>query len=644
MSCYDNLGFLRKDDHEAEGAAMSAIGGVLLFTDASRESVVPDVTRLEAALGRNGSGCGSTWYSRDERIGLTARAPSARSDVADSVGHADGISVVWEGTITNGSELHDKVVARDHGKASRSVSSLSAVLCQAYGLWGIDFVTHLRGQFAIALWDQRRASLFLIRDRIGAKQLYYRTDCGRFLFGSTADLVLAAAATHPSLNPIAIHDYLTFLAVPAPQTIYSGIFKLPPATILEFDSTKRIVQRSYWDVLDTLTNGGDFGTLDQAASELRVLLEEAVAINSPAGSKTGIFVSDGVDSNALVGLLSEGARSSSEGFTAAYDVGEDSHRGVLGRTRGLPRTTIVLEKASVLESVDEVIRLQDEPLGDPAGIWVHSLAAAAKRRHFSSVLLGEGADTVFGGLPSWGRVQDLQRFLDSPVGSLLVSPGLRLARVLRKEGGFHADYFRRARRGQPLFWTPVEYLMPAQKSALIAPQLRRELQGWNGWEAVHPHWQRFRELGFKSPGMVWMRYLCLKTWFPDLLLARTDKMMSSLGMEARFPFLDHEIVDFATRLPEDWQVRAGCPKYLFKRSVRDLVPSEVLAAPKVNSPMPVEWLDSLTVGKGGLALQRFCEETGWLDLSAAFDILKQGRLVSTWALLNFALWWTSHEG
>jgi asparagine synthase (glutamine-hydrolysing) len=257
--------------------------------------------------------------------------------------------------------------------------------------------------------------------------------------------------------------------------------------------------------------------------------------------------------------------------------------------------------------------------------------------------VGEGADELFCGYPQWKTALDLQRWNEWPIPAFAKTLGLAGLRLAGKDQGFRYEWLRRGAAAEPVFWGGAEAFTEAQKSRLITPGYRKEISVSSSWEAMAPIRRRFDETAWEPTPLNWMTYVDLRMRLPELLLMRVDKMSMGVSLEARVPFLDHKLVELVMSIPTATKLGDGTLKYLLKKTVRGLIPDELIDRPKQGFGVPVyEWFFGKLGARTRDELHRFCRDTGFFDRAEVFRLIDSGNGPQAWYLLNFALWWRHH--
>ena len=625
---------------------MCGITGVLSF-DPVAAPVDPElVSRMRETMAHRGPDGAATWLAPDGRVGLGFRrlaiidlAPAAMQPMTNEDG---SLRLVFNGEIYNHAELRSELVRLGH--VFRSDHADSEVIVHGFEQWGIDCVTRFRGMFAFAIWDERARELWLVRDRIGIKPLYWSVHHDRLTFGSEIKALLEDPGQERAIDEEALYHYLSFLATPAPHTLFRGIRKLAGGTWLRVDADGRIEERRYWDPRDDAV---ELGGLSEAAIAGRVLeeLRTSVRLRKVSDVPVGVFLSGGVDSSTNAALFAEGEQSPIKTFSIGYDADYESYRNefryaeLVARRVGSEHHELRLAVDDLVGFLPRMVWLQDEPIADPVCVPGHFLAKLARDNGVVVAQLGEGADELFFGYPSWRTLLDLQRADDLPVPRALKRAGVGASRLVGQDRRREIEYLRRGGLGQPIFWSGAESFMEAEKQRLLAPALRRRLGDLTSWDALEPIHRRFTATGLEQSHLNWMSYVDLNLRLPELLLMRVDKMSMGVGLEARVPFLDHRLVGLALSIPQKTKTDGGTLKPVLKLAVRGLVPDEVIDRPKQGFKVPVEeWLLARLGDTVRRELDAFCTETDLLDRDEVRRLVER-RSRETWTLLNLAMWY-----
>ncbi|MBF0588168.1 MAG: N-acetylglutaminylglutamine amidotransferase [Magnetococcales bacterium] len=517
-----------------------------------------------------------------------------------------GLGVVFNGAIYNHPELRSELKEKGYRFASHGDTE---VLLKAYHAWGESFVHRLKGMFAFALWEKKSGTTLLVRDRLGIKPLYYVQDGGGLRFASTLPALLKTPNIDTRIDPVALHHYMSFHAVvPAPYTILKGVRKLPPASLVRLGADGSWHQERYWEMTH-----GDGPELDETAWKERLLheLQGAIKRRMVADVPVGVLLSGGVDSSLVVGMLAQQGQRDLQTFSVGFEEvhGEKGdefvYSDLIANHYGTKHHQIMVPSQQVLETLPACIRAMSEPMvsHDVIGFYLLSQKVA---EHIKVVQSGQGADEVFGGY-SWYPPLSGSR---DPVGDY--------ARVFfdRNHQGF-------ARAVQPA-WLGEDYSLAFVR-------------------------EHFSQPGADDPVDKALR-LDTTIMLVDDPVKRVDNMTMAWGLEARVPFLDHELVELAAGIPSALKVRDG-GKWILKEVARQVIPAQVIDRPKGYFPVPAlkylkgRYLDVVKEALHAPAAQQrglFQPEYVTRLLNAPTDHITPLKGSKLWQLGLLELWLQSH--
>ena len=494
--------------------------------------------------------------------------------------------ITFNGEIYNFQALRDELAKAGYRFRTRTDTE---VILRAYERWGADCVKRLRGMFAFGLWDRRLKRLFIARDRVGKKPLFYTHTAGRFLFASELQGLLADPAVPRRVNLTAIDEYLSWGYVPAPLTGFQDIFKLPPAHWMTVepaeDGSFRTRIERYWQL--------DYSRKQklseaEAAAALREKLTEAVRLRMISDVPLGAFLSGGIDSSVVVGLMAQlserPVKTFSIGFAeAAYD--ETIHARRIAKLWGTDHQEFVVEP-NALEILPMLVRHYGEPYADSSAVptfYVSKLTRAS----VTVALNGDGGDESFAGYERYLGNRLAERFRRLP-GSAMAARALSAAlpdSINPKNRLRNIKRFLAVAR-QPMaerYGRWVGFFREADKQRLYGGELRERL---NATRPVAWFEQMFQEAARLDPVDATMA-VDVQSYLPFDLLVKVDITSMANSLEARSPFLDHEVMEFAASLPPPLKLRGRQAKYLIKRAFPDLLPSENVNRRKMGFGVPV---------------------------------------------------------
>ncbi|MGC2108284.1 MAG: asparagine synthase (glutamine-hydrolyzing) [Candidatus Korobacteraceae bacterium] len=631
---------------------MCGIVGVLSFADgrfAVTESLITDMRDAMIHRGPDGAG---VWISQSAEVGLGHRRLSIidlSTAASQPMCNEDGsLWVVFNGEIYNHAEIRRELEALG-GHTWKTDHSDTEMILHAFEQWGIDAIHRFRGMFAIALWDEEKRELWLVRDRIGIKPLYYSVHHGRISFASEIKALLKDPDQARAVDEEGLFNYLSFLTTPAPQTLFAGIQKLTNGTWMRVDRHGAITSRKYWDVLDHTTPLTGISE-DEISRRLMVELRTAVALRKVSDVPVGVFLSGGIDSSTNAALFSEGERRPVQTFSIGYDenykgcISELPHALAFARKLGAEHHDRVLTQEDFLDFLPRMIQLQDEPIADPVCMPIFYVSKLARDAGVIVCQVGEGSDELFWGYSYWEQMLKLQRWNTLPVPHSMRALGLGLLAASGRKTGRAYEMLRRSTCGQPLFWGGAEALTHELKMQILSPRLRRQFRDYTSWEAIRGIRTRFTAKAWETTPLKWMTYLDLNLRLPELLLMRVDKMSMGVSLEARVPFLDHKFVELAMSIPESLLTKNGERKYVLKRAVAGAIPDEIIQRKKQGFGVPIyEWFFDRLGTYTRRELASFCEATDFFDAEAVMKIAAdKNQGWNSWYLLNFALWWREY--
>ena len=630
---------------------MCGIVGAFSFTGSGFEVTAPYIDRMRDTMAHRGPDGAETWVSPDGRIGFVHRRLSIidLSTVANQpMSNEDGsIWVAFNGEIYNHAEIRVELEATGH-HAWKTDHSDTEVIIHAFEEWGIACLERFRGMFGIALWDGRSRELWLVRDRIGVKPVYYSIRDGRIVFASEIKALLEDPDQKRAVDEEALFHYLSFLTTPAPMTLFEGIRKMPGGTWMRITEDGSIEEHRYWDAAANAEELGGIGE-DAIASRLLEELRTAVKLRKVADVPVGVFLSGGIDSSTNAALFSEGEGGPVKTFSIGYEGEYDSYQNELHFARmmaeqvGADHHELLLTPKHLIDFLPQMVWLQDEPIADPVCVPVYYVSKLARDNGVIVCQVGEGADELFYGYPWWENRLKLQKWDDLPVPRFVKKAGLMLARALRKDRSLYYEWLRRGANGESIFWGGAESFTNTEKHALLSPRLKRTFSGRTSWEAIEPIRQRYLA-NAKDPSVLgWMSYLDLNLRLPELLLMRVDKMSMGVSLEGRVPFLDHRFVEFAMGIPEKVKTAGDTFKHILKKAVRGVIPDVLIDRPKQGFGVPVyEWMFGELGERTRAELEEFCDQTDFLDKAEVMRLLDVGAGSQVWYLLNLAMWWKAY--
>jgi asparagine synthase (glutamine-hydrolysing) len=571
---------------------MCGIAGKLYF-DAERRVEEPLIRRMCAAIAHRGPDDEGVYTSGPvglghRRLSIIDLSPAGHQPMPNDDG---SVWIVFNGEIYNFLELRRELEQK--GVRFRSNSD-TEVLLKLYEAHGPECVRRLHGMFAFAIWDTRRRRLFVARDRLGVKPLYYRLDADGMVFASELKALLQDPEVERVVDPAVINDYLTYQYVPGQLSVFKGVQKLAPAHYMVCQDGKVETHR-YWKLdyipkLEVRTSG----QLRDLEEELRLRLQEAVRCRLVSDVPLGAFLSGGIDSSAVVAMMSQLQGDAVRTFSIGF--AEDEYNE-------LPSAQIIADlfhtrhtefrvKVDAVEMVPQLVRSYDEPFAADSAIPTFILSKLA-RKHVTVVLNGDAGDENFAGYDRHvandlaSRLRGLATILGSgparrllealPHGSDPRDPRWRLKRFVDQLGQSPEA---RVAGWQTRFGRP-------EKAQLYSEAFAKQVLDIDSQELLFARYREAKAADFLDK----MLYSDVTTYLPDCLLVKVDIATMANSLEARSPFLDHTLMEFAARIPSRLKIRNGQSKWILKRALRGLLPERILYRRKMGFSMPLDsWL------------------------------------------------------
>ncbi|MGY0557206.1 MULTISPECIES: asparagine synthase (glutamine-hydrolyzing) [unclassified Lysobacter] len=530
-------------------------------------------------------------YHVDAGIGLA----HARLSIIDMATGAQPIhnpqGTVWtvfNGEIFNYLELRAELEAKGHRFYTRSDTE---VIVHLYDRYGDDFVQHLNGQFAIALWDATRRRLVLARDRFGIRPLYYTRARNALWFASEMKALFAAVPEKAQLSARGLVQTFSYWAPLDPDTVYEDVHSLPPGHLMTIEQDGRSSLNRYWDWTFPETGQScpavPWRSIDEAAAELRERLIDAIRLQLRADVPVGAYLSGGLDSSGIVALARTFTNNPVRTFSVAFDqpeFDESVHQQAMVRHLGTEHTTLRVGARDIGDAFPRFIAHTETPVLRTAGVPLMLLAKTVREHGYKVVLTGEGADEVFGGYDLfkeakvrrfWARQPDSKlrpKLLGRLYGYLENSPAANpaLAAAFFGQGLQHID--------RPVFAHVPRWTTSQRALSFLSPELRASA---GDWDALGFAESRLPDNMMRWAPLARDQYVEAKTLLAGYLLSsQGDRVAMAGSIEGRFPYLDHTLVEFANRLPPAWKIQGLTEKAILRKALGDLLPANILARTK----------------------------------------------------------------
>jgi asparagine synthase (glutamine-hydrolysing) len=628
---------------------MCGINGIALSSRASERRVERGVLeRMRDVIRHRGpDDCG---LLLDRNVGLGHRRLSI-VDVA--AGHQpmpneDGtLHVVYNGEIYNHADFRAGLEARGH--TYRTHCDTETIL-HLYEEQGARCVEGLRGMFAFAIWDSRRRELFIARDRLGVKPLYYfhRPD-GSLYFASEIKALLAARAVEAQINYAALPDYLANHGTSSDETLFEGVRRLPPGHTLLWREDGRVEIAQYWDV-SFADEGAEGSRRDEdLIAEWLDLFRTSVRLRLMADVPLGMFLSGGIDSSAIAALMSGMVAEPIKTFSVAFrerEANELDYARMVAEKFKADHHEVIVSPQEFFAALPQMVWQEDEPLAHPSSVPLYFVSRLASE-HVKVVLTGEGSDELLGGYERYYKT-----LVNLSVGARyerFAPASLRraIARQIQSLPG-HSTKRQKLARTFLCLATDIESIyfdnFAVFNRAMQRELLTAETQARAG--ALDPYRDMRRHFNSTNARSLLNRmlYADTKTYLHELLM-KQDQMSMAASIESRVPFLDHKLVEFTVRLPERLKLRRGRTKYVLRRAMRDILPEPILARRKMGFPVPVgQWfrqefrsiVDEYVLG--ARARERAIFNHDFVRALVARHQGGENHSERLWALVNFEIW------
>jgi asparagine synthase (glutamine-hydrolysing) len=562
---------------------------------------------------------------------------------------------VFNGEIYNHAALREELAARGHVYRSRTDTE---TLLHLYEERGVDFVRDIEGDFGIALWDGEREELHLVRDRIGVKPLYFYHAAGRLIFASEIKAILAHPAVTPDVNEEALYHYLTFLTTPAPQTLFRDIQKLPAGHLLTCTRRGELKIRQYWDALPPASHQGARAETDEAQkAEILRLLRASIDKRMMADVPFGVFLSGGVDSSANVALMAEKMTRPVETFTVGFkdheELNELDGAREVARRFGTNHHEVLIGEREMRDFLPDLVFHQDEPIADPVCVPLYYVSKLARETGTIVVQVGEGADEIFSGYEMyvqylriqekfWRRAERVPRAARR-AASALARPVME--RTVKRRTAI--ELVRRLGANEALFWGGTVVYDETLKPRVLSTEARSRWIGLSSHDVVRRYQEHVARERPASDFLARMTYLELKLRLPELLLMRVDKITMATSVEARVPFLDHHLVEYAMGVGRARKVEGASGKHILKRALEEVLPRDLLYRRKRGFGAPIrEWFRTSTEDLvEAHLLNSTMRRRNFFDYAFVARLADEHRRgvrdwsFHLWALLNLSLWY-----
>lgn len=549
------------------------------------------------------------------------------------------VVIVFNGEIYNYPELRAGLIKKGHVFKTNSDTE---VIIHQYEEDGSDCVTSLRGMFAFAIWDKRRQALMLARDRIGIKPLYYTVNGGTLLFASEIKSIIEDQSVPREIDYESISDYFSLLFIPAPKTIYKGIYKLNPGHKLICGAGTLKIDK-YWDL--KCEKPSSMFSEDEYIGKTMEILQRTVKDHMVSEVPIGAFLSGGVDSSTIAALMQrstdERVRTCSIGFSVGKFNEAESARRVADHLNTRHFEHFVTPDVTGI--IDKLLWHLDEPFADASMIPTYYVCKIA-REHVTVALSGDGGDELFAGYTNYrrGQIEDSIKMVPYAIRKAIITPVLAAMPPMMKSSTLLKNLLSNSQRSYFNKWC---YFSEEMKSSLFSEGLKSRVGSLDSFNSIEPYYRQASAMDSLSQH----QYMDLKTYLVDDILTKVDKMSMANSLEVRVPFLDHKVVEFAFTIPSELKLSGGATKYILKKMMESFLPMNILERKKHGFMAPVgHWLrNELKEYAEDILFDRKTMQRGYFNSANIEKVWKEHLMgkrwsidisMHIWSLLVFELW------
>jgi len=593
---------------------MCGINGLLYLKTNSLGNSRELVAGMNACIAHRGPDDEGLWSSKDDRLFLGHRRLSI-IDLSTS-GHQpmideEGNAIVFNGEIYNYKEIKSELASHFNFKTG----SDTEVIMQLYKKYGHDALKKFNGMFSFAYWNQEKETLYIARDRAGKKPFYYTEQNGVFAFSSEIKALLKLPWVKASPDQQALYHFLTYNQLPAPLTMFEGIYKLDAGECMTIHKGQ-IKKESYWEISpENLSSISE----DEICDRLFQTLQTSVNYRMVADVPVGAFLSGGVDSSAVVAMM----RAQSSGTIKTYSVGFDGQANyderIYAEKVSKMFNTEHFEKnirpEDIANSLPLIIDSFDEPMADATCIPIHYISQLARANGTIVVQTGDGADELFSGYRSWMKYKKIYPWYHTynNFPSFIKKGVASLINETNDEASAMREIFSRAAQGQELFWGGAKAFKESTKRDFLSKDFLSGINNLNSYEVIQQYRKQFDVLKQKHSWLddtAWMCYIGLKFQIPSKYLYRMDRLGMANSIEIRNPFLDYHMINLAFSIPSHLKTKNNTPKYILKKSLEKILPSEILYRKKMGFCVPLqEWAGEIMLDYTETNMKSFVSNT-----------------------------------
>ena len=549
--------------------------------------------------------------------------------------------IVFNGEIYNHAEL--RLELEQAGYKFKTDHSDTEVILNAYACWGISCLQRFNGMWAFVLWDSLENKVFIARDRAGKKPFFYSVSQNQFYFASELKALLKVATIPAEMDEVALYDYLTYLMVPAPKTIFKNIYKLPAAHYVLFTPGQPFEPQQYWS---PLSNQPYLNLSEEEIAEgLREQLYASAKLRMVADVEVGVLLSGGLDSSINLACLSKYNTKPIK----AFSVGFESSAGYTNEFKYAREVAdlfksdyheLVLKEQDFFDFLPRMIYHQGEPIADTANIPIYYISKMAREAGVKVLLGGEGSDEIFIGYEHWRMAKNFADVMEGrPYLAGLTARLHQSIKPLRDRRSVYHSWYEKVVGGHPVFWSGTELRSEKEKRGILSTDFLERVGQHSTFSSISSVYQQYLQNG-KLDVYAWMSASDLQHRLPDLLLARLDRMTMAASVEGRNPFLDVNLIEYVMRIPPHLKTKNKTEKYILKKAFEGTLPDTIIYRKKdsFTVPLPKLFSDARTKEMSMSAIEGFNNKTGLFNSSFIAELSQNKRSNELWNIINLALW------
>ena len=605
---------------------MCGINGIIKVS-ASNTNLVDNINNMNIQLNHRGPDDNGFWIDSSRRIALG----QTRLSIIDlsSAGHQpmhdynNNNTIIFNGEIYNFQYLNKTFLKEEIFNSSSDTETI----LKLYHKLGLEMLKHLNGMFALAIWDANKEELILARDRSGKKPLYFTEMSGFFSFSSELKALFKLPWVTKKIDNRVMYDFLTFNSVATPDTMFKGISKFKPGhyMVLNKDGIK-----SYNSFNDLKYRNLNFSTEKELEDLVFDMLKESVKLRMISDVPVGAFLSGGVDSSAIVALMRENTKNEVKTFTIGFEdqpnYNELIYADKISKRYNTNHFVKMVSSKDLLDFIPKITEIYDEPQADTTAIPIYFISKLAKEENIKVVLNGDGPDELFSGYNNYSQYLKNYKYFS------IARKAPRFVKHISNEfinklfpGKPISEITNRLYLDQDFYWPGASGFKEGEKLKIISNHFKNSVHGHSSYNYVKNLKQQYHNFlnGHKSDFINWLCYSGYKQAITERFLFRADRLGMANSIEARYPFLEHEMIQLALSIPSKYKVKNGVNKYILKKSLERILPNDILYRKKMGFNLPIkEWAKETIYNGVKDNIAQFNRDTNLFNLDEVNNRLK----------------------